>query len=73
MQRDNEEMKTNIRANRVYDQLQQKKLELKDIQNQRRVLDQVIASDEFKHADDKFVQVMYQTELEKINIKKKKK
>ena len=72
MQRDNEEMKTNIRGNRVYDQLQQKKLELKDIQNQRRVLDQVIASDEFQHADDKFVQVMYQTELEKIKLEQQK-
>ena len=72
MQRDNEEMKTNIRGNRVYDQLQQKKQELKDIQNQRRVLDQVIASDEFQHADDKFVQVMYQTELEKIKLEQQK-
>ena len=72
MQRDNEEMKTNIRGNRVYDQLQQKKDELKDIQNQRRVLDQVMASDEFKHADDKFVQVMYQTELEKIKLEQQK-
>ena len=72
MQRDNERMEAEIKGKGVYNQLQQKKDELKDIQNQKRVLEQVMASDEFKHADQKLADTMLNTELEKLKLEQQR-
>ena len=72
MQRDNERMEAEIKGKGVYNQLQQKKDELKDIQNQKRVLEQVMASDEFKHADQKLADTMLNVELEKLKLEQQR-
>lgn len=72
MQRDNEQMEAEIKGKGVYNQLQQKKDELKDIQNQKRVLEQVMASDEFKQADQKLADAMMNTELEKLKLEQQR-
>ena len=72
MQRDNERMEAEIKGKGVYNQLQQKKDELKDIQNQKRVLEQVMASDEFKQADQKLADTMLNVELEKLKLEQQR-
>ena len=72
MQRDNERMEAEIKGKGVYNQLQQKKDELKDIQNQKRVLEQVMASDEFKQADQKLADAMMNIELEKLKLEQQR-
>ena len=72
MQRDNEQMEAQIKGKGVYNQLQQKKDELKDIQNQKRVLEQVMASDEFKQADQKLADTMLNVELEKLKLEQQR-
>ena len=72
MQRDNERMEAEIKGKGAYNQLQQKKDELKDIQNQKRVLEQVMASDEFKQADQKLADTMLNVELEKLKLEQQR-
>ena len=69
LDRENEVKRLEIKENQTFQNLQLKKKELETLQQQRDALDQVLKSEEYQHANMKYVKALKEEEINKIHFK----